>query len=239
MWRVLRAEFAYSRINYLVFLVFIPMALIFGLFRPSSSSLYIAWLMTFLMVNVWNASRIKEKREIQLAQLPITSRSRALVRVLMVAIPPALVLLLYVFIHMLMSPALPGAPDANAVTAEAGVSALPIRGLLTLYGTVILVFSLAFVFRDTFLGTRFLKRGKILLILLIGLGVAANIYAFIAFRQASETGAKPPAIVAAIGYLIENNPSTSAARTTVFLAVCLASALLSMLTFTRRRTHLE
>jgi len=239
MWRILRAEFSYSRVGYLSFLVLIPMTLIFGLFRPSPSALYITWLMTFLMINIWNASRIREKRELQLAQLPINSRNMALARVLLVALPAALVLLIYMLIHALMSPALPVSPDPGAVAGPLGGLAFPLRGLLTLYGLVVLVFSLAFIFRDTFLGTRYLKHGKIVLVLLIGLGVAANVYGIIAFRQARETGASPPEIIAAIGYLIDNNPSTTTARTIVFLAVCLASALLSMVTFTRRRTHLE
>jgi len=239
MWRVLRAEFAYSRINYLIFLVFIPMLLIFGLYGPSSTSLYVAWLATFLMINFWNASRIKEKRGLQLAQLPVPYRDLALVRILMVAVPSAVILLLYLVIHLLMRPVLPVPPYADIALPLSSALPIPLRGLLTLYGLVVLVFSLAFMFRDTFLGTRFLKQGKILLVALIGLGVGANVYGIVAFRQASETGAAPPAIIAAIGYLIENNPSTSAARTAVFLAVCLACALLSIVTFTRRRTHLE
>jgi hypothetical protein len=239
MWRILRAEFAYSRTGFLIFLVFIPMALIFGLIRPSSPSLYIAWLMTFLMINVWSATRIREKRELQLAQLPIDARNMALVRILMVAIPAALVLFLYMLIHMLLKPALPVSQEAAVMTAPAGALAFPMRGLLTLYGLVVLVFSLAFIFRDTFLGTRYLRHGKILLVLLIGVAVAANIYGIIAFRRAAETGAQQPAIISAIGYLIDNNPSTSTARTAVFLLVCLASSLLSIVTFTRRRTHLE
>jgi hypothetical protein len=95
------------------------------------------------------------------------------------------------------------------------------------------------MFRDTFLGTRFLKGGKILIVVLIGLGVAANIYAIVVFRKVSEAGGETPAFISGIRYLIDNNPSTTTARTLLFLAVCLAAALLSMVTFTRRRTHLE
>jgi len=239
MWRILRAEFAYSRINYVIFLVFIPMLLIFGLYRPSSSALYVAWLATFLMINGWNATRIKEKRELQLAQLPVASPEVALVRLLMVSVPPAFILLLYVAVHLLLRPSLPVPADAGIAIPVSNWLSMPVRALLTLYGLVVLVFSLIFIFRDTFLGTRFLKQGKILLVILIGFGVAANIYGIALARRVSATGAQPPAAIRALGYLIENNPSTTTARTLVFLVVCLACALLSILTFTRRRTHLE
>jgi hypothetical protein len=239
MWQILRAEFAYSRVNYLLFLVFIPMLLIFGLYGSYSPPLYVAWLFTFLMVNGWNASRIKEKREMQLAQLPVSNREVALVRTLMVTVPPAAIMLIYLAVHLLIRPGLSLETEASAALAPGGALPLPVRGLLTLYGLVVLVFSLAFMFRDTFLGTRFLKGGKILIVVLIGLGVAANIYAIVVFRKVSASGGEPPAFISAIRYLMENNPSTSTARTLIFLGVCLASALLSIVTFIHRRTHLE
>ncbi len=223
MWRVLRAELAYTRIHFLVFLVFIPLLLVFGVFRPSASALYAAWLATFLMVNTWNASRIREKRELQLAQLPVSATQLALVRVFMITVPPAAILLLYVILHPLAEPNVP----------------IPVRGLLTLYGLIVLVYSLALMFRDRFLGTRFLKQGKILIVTLIAAGIAANVAAFYVFRRASEEGAEPPAILRAVDYLVDNNPSTTNLGTGIFMAICLGCVLLSIATFKRRRTHLE
>jgi hypothetical protein len=223
MWRILKSEIRYNRVNFAVFLIIIPPVLVYAAYRPSSTPFFIVWLMAFLAINNWNAFRIREKREFQLVQLPVSVRQIALARLVMVTGAPAVFMLFFALLYSVLSPA----------------RGLHWRGLLTLYGLVVMIFSLAFIFRDRFLGTKLLKQGKIAIVALVGLGVVANIYALIAFRRAGEAGREPPAFLRALEYIIENNPSTTSLRTAAFLAASLAIAGLTIVTFRRRRTYIE
>jgi hypothetical protein len=223
MWRILKAEIKYNRTSFVLFLITIPVVLIYAAYTPSGLPHFIAWLMAFLMVNTWNALRIREKREFQLVQLPVSVRQLALARMLMVILSPAIFVGIYAVIQ--------SAVDPKGQTN--------LRALLTLYGLIVLIFSLAFVFRDRAIGSKLLKQGKIAIVALGGLGVAANIYALVVFRRLSDSSGPPPAFIRALAYVLENNPSTTNSRTIVFLVVSLALALLTVVTFVRRRTYIE
>ena len=223
MWRILKAEIKYNRTNFLLFLIMIPVVLIYAVYRPSGMPHFIVWLMAFLMVNTWNALRIREKREFQLVQLPVSVRELALARMLMVLISPAIFVGVYAALYF---------------TANPG-GAINLRVVLTLYGLIVILFSLAFIFRDRFIGGKLLKQGKTAVMILVGLGVVANIYGLIAFRRARDSNGPPPAFIRALVYVFENNPSTTNMRTVVFVAVSLGLAFLTIVTFRRRRTYIE
>lgn len=223
MWRILRAELNYNRLNFMIFLSLLPPVLVYSVLRSSSVPLIIVWLFALLAVNNWNAFRIREKREFQLVQLPVSVRQLALARLTMLLLAPAVFMTLY---GLLQAVANPGA-QVNT------------RVLITLYASLVLVFSLAFMFRDRFLGSKLLKQGKIALVAAGVLLLAANFYALMIARRGLDPGSEPPAIVRVLGYIFENNPSTTTMRTAIFLAICLGLAFLTIVTFSRRRTYIE
>lgn len=221
MWRIVRAELKYNRLNFLLFLGIVSLACIFGVYR--SMALMLAWMMMFLAVNNWNAFRIKEKRDFQLVQLPVSTRRIAYARLALIMIPGLVFIALCIAINVAVDPNQP----------------INVRVVLVLYGIVVAIFSLVLMFRDRFLGTKALKGGKALIVVLLAAGVAANIYGLIVARRASAAGLAPPLFVRAIELFKEYNPSASNPRVLAFLGVCLVLACLTVVTFDRRKTHIE
>jgi hypothetical protein len=221
MWRIVRAELKYHRVNYLLFLGFVSLVCIYGVYHPMA--IMIAWTMMFLAVNNWNAFRIKEKRDFQLVQLPVPRRKIAYARLALIMIPGLVFMGLCIAINVAVDPDQP----------------INVRVVLMLYGIVVAIFSLALMFRDRFLGTKALKGGKAVIAVLLAAGVAANIYGLIAARKAAAAGLAPPLFVRAIELFKKYNPSASNPRVLAFLGVCLVLACLTVVTFERRRTHIE
>lgn len=221
MWRIVRAELKYNRLNFLLFMGFASLGCIYGIYR--SMALMLAWLMLFLAVNNWNAFRIKEKRDFQLVQLPVSARKIALARLIMIVIPGLVFIALCIAINVAADPDQP----------------LNIRVALMLFGIVLAIISLALMFRDRFVGTKALKQGKTAIIVLASLLLVANFYTFFAVRRVASFGGERPHLVRAISYLAEHNPSTSSLNTLLFMAVCLALASLTIVTFGRRKTNIE
>lgn len=220
MWQIVRAELKYNRLNFLIFLGIVSLGCIYGVYRPMA--LFVAWVMMFLAVNNWNAVRIKEKRDFQLAQLPVSARRIALARLMLIVIPGLVFIVLCVAINVAVDPDHP----------------INIRAVLMLFGLVVAIFSLALMSRDRFLGTKALKRGKATLVVITSLLLVANIYTFFAVRSAEATG-RVPVLVHVAKFLIDHNPSATTPRTLIFLAVCLGLACLTMITFQRRKTHIS
>lgn len=221
MWQIVRAELKYNRLNFLLFLAFASLGCIYGVYR--SMALFLAWMMMFLAVNNWNAFRIKEKRDFQLVQLPVSARKIALARMMMIIVPGLVFIALCVAINVAVDPDQP----------------LNIRVVIMLFGIVLAVFSLALMFRDRFIGTRTLKQGKAVIVVVLSLALVANIYMFFAVRKVAGSDGERPLLFRATAFLAEHNPSTSNLNTLVFLGVCLALASLTIVTFGRRRTNIE
>lgn len=223
MWRILKAEFEYGRLNFIAFLCLVSVVLAVGVYRPSFAPLLIGWAILFIGVNNWNAFRIKEKRDFRLVQLPVSARDVALARLLVIVISCGAFAALYVLSH--------------AIAGTAG--AINVRMLLMVVAIVISIFSLALMFRDRFLGTRALGQGKAVIVVLLSAAVVANVYGLILARRARATGEVMPDLVRVFEFVRTHNPSASNPRIVVFLAVTFALAYLTIVTFKRRRTHLE
>ena len=221
MWRIVRAELSYNRLTFLAFLVIMSMLSIYSAYRPTTYLM--AWLMLFLGVNTWLAVRIREKRDSQLILLPVSENKIAMARILMILLPGAVFLGVFSLMYQAMDPARP----------------LNFRVILMIYGVVVTIFSLALIFRDTFIGTRALRRGKIILVVLVGALFLANIYTFLQARRAHDIGVDPPVFVRLIRYIEEHNPATSDLNTAVFLLISFTLALLTVATFRRRKAHIE
>ena len=223
MWQILKAEIAYNRLNHLGFLLLIAPLLAYSSVRESAAPAILAWVLMFLMVNNWNAFRIREKRSLQLVQLPVAVRSVGLARFLLIVFLSGSFMLVYALLQAVFTP-------------ETATGA---RVILCLFGLTVSIFALGLIFRDRFVGTKALGRGKVLLVTVLGLVVFANFYFLILARRASTTGAEPPAFVRALRFAIAHNPANTAAGTAVLVTVGLALGLLSVITFARRKTHVE
>jgi hypothetical protein len=223
MWQILRAEIAYNRLNYLIFLALIVPVLAYDSLREASTPTFLAWLFMFLMVNNWNAFRIREKRSFQLAQLPVPAVIVGLARFALIAFFSGSFILAYAVLQALLTPE----------TAVGG------RVILCLFALTVTIFTGALIFRDRFVGTKALGQGKMLIVILIGLATAASFYGLIVARRASESGGATPAFVRVIRFAIDHNPADSNLRTATFVAAGLVLGFLSVVTFTRRKTHVE
>jgi len=223
MWRIIKAEFVYNRVNYLIFLAFLLPVLAYAGLRQSALPAFMAWLFMFLMVNNWNALRIREKRSFQLSTLPLPSRTVGTARLMMIVLLSGSFLLIF---GMLQAILIPGGGSG-------------VRPLLCLFALTLAIFSGALMFRDRFVGSKMLAQGKIIIVAVLGLGVVANFYFLVTARRAYETGQMRPAFIRAIEWAFEHNPAASNAGTVGCVLVGLGLGLLSVYTFTRRRTHVE
>jgi hypothetical protein len=223
MWRIARAELAYNRLNYVIFLALLSPVLAYDAIRESATPAFLAWLFMFIMVNNWNAIRIREKRSFQLAQLPLPAITIGMARFVLIVLLSGSFLIVYRILQAFVIP-------------EAGTG---VRVLLCMFALTVAIFSGALMFRDRFVGSKALGKGKMIGMAVLGAGVLANIYFLILARRASETGSVRPAVIRAIEWAFEHNPTVSNPATAVCVAVSLCLGLLSAYTFTRRRTHVE
>jgi len=222
MWQVIRAEFRYNWINFSLFLAAIPVLFLVQLRYRDVGVSFFSLMLLVLMINYWNAFQIKEKRDFQHIQLPLPIRRLALARILIVLISCAAFVGLFMLLHLAFLRSTP----------------LNFRLLVTILGLVVSVFSLAFMFRDRFLGSKALMRGKILLVALLAVVLILNIATWMAISQAKQQGSEPPRIIRVFDFMEQHNPTTSNLNTAIFLAVSLALAYLTIETFARRRSQI-
>jgi LPXTG-motif cell wall-anchored protein len=221
MWRIVEAELRYNTLNFIFFLALVAIVGLVTTYRPATHVL--AWMLAFLGVNNWLASRIREKRNLQLVQLPIPAGRIALARLLMILLPAGVFLGLFSLIYQATGPE----------------SHINIRVILMLFALVVTIFSIALIFRDTFVGTKALRQGKVILVVLFSAIAMLNLYTFMIARRVAGTDAEPPALIRIIRFVEEHNPSTSNTSTVAFLAIGFVLACLTLLTFKRRKTHIE
>jgi hypothetical protein len=223
MWRIVRAEIAYNRLNHLIFLALVVPLLAYAVLHESVIPGFIAWLFMFLMVNNWNATRIREKRSFQLAQLPLPTLTVGMARFVLIVVLSGSFLMTYGILQAIIAPQ----------------GAAGIRVLLCLFALTVAIFAAVLMFRDRFVGSKALAQGKMILVAVGGAAVLGNVYLLIAAKRAAESGIAPPAFIRAIEWGVEHNPAGSSLWTALFVLVSLGLGLLSAYTFTRRRTHVE
>ena len=222
MWQLIRSELRYNWLKFGLFLAAVPLLFLIELRYREVGASFFAFILLMMMVNTWYALQIREKRDFQHIQLPLSTRRIALARILMVILLSAGFVCFFVALRLALRPEVPLNP----------------RLVLSAAGGVILVFSLAFMFRDRFLGSKNLMRGKLLLVALLGATLVANVLTFTAGDRAREQGAEPPAIIRVFDFFERHNPTTTNLATAIFLAVSLALAALTVETFARRRSQI-
>jgi LPXTG-motif cell wall-anchored protein len=221
MWRIVEAEIRYNRLNFIFFLALVVIVGLVTTYGPITHVL--AWMMAFLGVNNWLAFRTREKRNLQFVQLPVSAGRIALARLLMILLPVGVFLGLFSLMYRATGPQ----------------SQINIRVILMLFALVVSIFSIALIFRDTFVGTKALRHGKVILVVLLSATAMLNFYTFMIARRVAGTNAEPPALIRLIRFVDQHNPSTSNTSTVAFLAIGLGLAGLTLLTFKRRKTHIE
>jgi hypothetical protein len=106
------------------------------------------------------------------------------------------------------------------------------------WGLLVIAYSLAFIFRDRFIGTRALMRGKIMLVAALGGLLLLNLWTMISVNRARAQGGPLPAIVRVFDFVERHNPTTSNLNMLVWLAVSLVLAYLTIETYARRRSQI-
>jgi hypothetical protein len=223
MWRLIKSEFRYNWLNFGLCLGAIPLLFLVQLRYRELGASFFSFILLLLMINNWNAFHMREKRDFQHIQLPLPIRRLALARILIVLISCAAFVGLFVVLHLALVRATP----------------INLRLLLTILGLVVSVFSLAFMFRDRFLGTKALMRGKALLVALLAGVLLLNIMTWMAVNQAKQQGSEPPRIARVFDFIEKHNPTTSNLNTAIFLGVSLVLAYLTIETFARRRSQIS
>lgn len=222
MWRILSAEIRYNWLNFAVMLALVPLVLALQVRYRSD---YLAFLVYFLMMlsaNGWNVRYIQEKRDYTLAQLPVSARVVAAARILMVALSCAVFTGWFVLLRVAFAPSV----HAN------------FRTPLVVWGLLVLAYALAFMFRDRFIGSRALVRGKLVLVVALAALVILNVITMISTERAFAEGGAPPLMVRVIEFVERNNPATSNLNAAVWLLATLGIAYLTIETYVRRRSHI-
>lgn len=221
MWQVIKAEFKYRWMNFALFSASVPVLLLLQLHYQDASIGFLSFILLVLMINNWNAFQIREKRDFQHIQLPLPVRRLGLARILIVLISTTAFVGFFAVLHLVFRLGSPLNP----------------RLLVTILAGVVLVFSLVFMFRDRFLGTKALMRGKMLIVAVLAAVLALNIATWVAIDHARKQGLEPPRASRLFEYIEHHNPASTNLSTLLFLVLSLVLACLTIETFARRRSQ--
>jgi hypothetical protein len=222
MWRILEAEIRYNWLNFVVMLALVPLVLALQLRYHSDYLAFLVYFLMLLSVNGWNVRYIQEKRDYQCAQLPVAARKVAAARILVVLLGCGVFTGWFVGLRAAFAPSVHG----------------NFRVPLTLWGFLVIAYALAFIFRDRFIGSRALMRGKILLVAALGALVILNLFTMISAGRPRPEGAPPPLMVRVFEFIELHNPTTSNINTAVWLVVSLVLAYLTIESYARRRSQI-
>jgi hypothetical protein len=182
---------------------------------------FLIWMFVFLPVNFWVAFRAKDKRELQFMQMPIRAWEIGAARVLVVLGSALVSTAVYMVLHVIVTPSAP----------------LHIKAFLVSVAGVVFLYSVVFIVTDRVLGHRGLADAKIWITVVLAFMVLGNLYLLVATRRARRLSAEPPLFIKAISYFFEHHPFSTSLHTTVTVCVVVALALLSVWTFTQRKTQ--
>ena len=222
MWEIFRAELRYNRFAYFIFFAAIVLIVLLQVIGSGGERLYVHWFIIVMALNVWNAKRIRENRDFLLAQLPVPRSDVGKARALMLVLVPAAAIILY-----------------KLLAGTLGPGAARLSHLGFVYGLTVTLFALLFMFRDRYVGTKNLMRGKIALIIILAIMFGAGIVIMIMTEDAAESGAEPPSFLRAFDVLIKNNPFGNSLYMACFVAGSLLLAYLTVITFRRRKTNVQ
>lgn len=223
MWRIIRTEVSYHKYIFLAFLAMMPALVVHEMMGPVERvhPVFIIWMLVLLPVNIWVSVRAKDKRELQYTQLPVPAREIGAARIVIVLGSALVSTAVYTVLHVIVAPSAP----------------LHLRPFLISILAVLFIYSLVFIVSDRALGYRRLRDAKIWITMFLGFVMLGNVYLLLLTKRARRTGGEPPLFIEAIDYVFEHHPFSSNLHTTVTICVVVALALLSIASFTRRKTQ--
>jgi hypothetical protein len=222
MWRIIRAEISYHRYIFLTFLAMMPLLIVYEAAGPVERIPpgIMIWMAVFLPVNTWVSMRSKDKRELQYVQLPVEVWRIGTARILIVLGSALAATAVYTALHLVFIPS----------------AALHVKAFLVSAVAVLFIYSIVFIVGDRVVGNRRLQDAKLWITILMGFMVLGNVYLLIVTRRA-RLGGTQPAFIRAIDYVFKHHPFSSDLHTTVTICVVIALALLSIYSFTQRKTQ--
>jgi hypothetical protein len=223
MWSIIRAEVSYHKYIFLIFLALMPALIVYETIGPVEvvHPGIIIWMLVFLPVNTWVSVRAKDKRELQYMHLPVKAWEIGAARILIVLGSAVASTALYLALHLLF---------AHSAPLHLKVFLVSLLGVLFLY-------SMVFIVMDRVVGNKTLRDGKTWITILLAFMVLGNVYLLLLTRRARHTAGEPPLFLKLIEYIFKHHPFSTDVHTAVTICVVIALALLSIFTFTRRRTQ--
>lgn len=225
MWRISKAEIAYSKYIFLIYLA-LTVGITFLERALDDGGRFYVGLIIFLIVQNWLSFKAKERRDVIIAKLPLSAISLGLVRLMMIFSSAFLVILVYKTMHFLL--------DIQ------GHANYPVTGWkLINYSSISLFgFSLYFIFSD-FIAPRLRELPNYQLIkerafqILLLLAVVLQILGIVAFMTKA-----PNFMTDIFDVLFFNNPFDKAANIQRFIVISLLTAAVSVFSFSKRKNYL-
>jgi hypothetical protein len=223
MVRILKAELNYNKKLIIGFFSLLPVTWLLALYglEELPPGYLMFWLM-FIMLQSWNSFRNKERREYQVATLPLSNWNIAMARMMMVVFLSIAMMGIYYLILFTIQPQRYSS----------------FFGLFLPFAILILMFSLYFLLRDLLL--YFMRNNKIykitkdrsvtILMLLVFLGVVLNFLAFLV---------RPSGLRTVINFVIAINPFRGEYGLIKLYFLSFVLAGLTLITFNRRNSYLE
>lgn len=214
MWRLLKAELLYQWYTLAAFLALAVMVFAYG-----EGAAFLGLLIPFMMVNTLVPFRGREKRDRLQAMLPAPLAQIAAARILLVILPCLVWYTLFLTL--------------GGLFREVGLNDL--RSVIVFFSWIVAGYAATFAVNDTFLLSR--SSTKMILLGFLALGTTTAMLGAIVFGKLSEN---PEAfdLKAIIEAFQANNPFAGLYGNLLFLMLSLALAALSIVTYTRRKSHL-
>jgi hypothetical protein len=224
MWDIIKSELNYNAFKLLAFLVVIPFLVLIEFYFDDFPKLYIAFLLYFTIL-AWFLNANKEHRIIRYNILPVNRLKNAISRIIILLVITLAVYLPYIGLYWILK--------FNA--------ALNIKYIFVSASVVLIVFGLSFVVRDLafeFFRTIGLNKYNIKLVLVVII-LALNLITVYAFMYTKSTGHAPLFFESAIRSIESHNPFAHPAADFYFVLAFCAVAMISILSYNKRKSYLE
>ncbi|MFC1554323.1 hypothetical protein ACFL7D_06795 [candidate division KSB1 bacterium] len=220
MWKVLNAEIQYNRFSFLFFLSIIPGIHIIKQYYVDVP-LLIFFYLPIVALNQIFIFRSKEGRERFTNRLPVQLTALAIARISIVLLPCLFGIILMELLNLVQS----------------GIESISINNSIILFGIVVLIYSIYFIFSDIMSVFSGGKSNKNAMMVLIGLLTAFMFLGLFMFMKTSS-GEPPSALVNTIEFVINNHPFRGEYGVMKFAVTALVSSVITVCTYIRRRSFL-
>jgi hypothetical protein len=222
MWRLVSAELKYSRMGILAWLSLAPILGAYEIASRYDAPHPTLLILLSLTASIWLSAYNRERHDALHMTLPVSTRQVALARMAVV---------------LILCTALPGLYGLVHLAFNAW-GTIRFEYVVDVYAFTLIVFSVGLMFRDRFIGSKALMRGKMIL---VGTLLVALVFVMITLMQARRaglSGPEAPLAVRVIHYFRHHNPLADPLGVLVFLGAGLLMLYLTTHTFAWRRRHL-